>query len=207
MVMEQRQHDRLIVCDHCDTVHRKPFLERGMRTRCTRCRAPLERAQRLDVRGMFALTVAALIVFAIANWSPLASIDVRGARDDSTLWGAIVASWDRRSFIVAALTALTLFFFPLLELLAALVVLAPLARGVRGAHFAAGMHVLRIARDWSMPEVFVLGTIVAVAKLGDIATIHLREGLFAFAALTVLITLVTSFDHAWLWDVATERDR
>ena len=58
-----------------------------------------------------------------------------------------------------------------------------------------------------MPEVFMLGVIVAVVKLGDIATIHPGLGLWAFAVLIVLITLITSFDHAWLWDIATERDR
>ena len=205
--MESTRHQRFTVCDHCDAVHRKPVLRRGERTRCACCLGPLERAQKLDVRGMLALGIAALIVFCIANACPLASIDVRGARDDTTLWGAILMSWRDDSFVVAALTAATLFFFPLIEVLAVLVVLAPLARGRRGALFATGMHVLRFARNWSMPEVFVLGAIVAIAKLTDIATIHPSLGFFAFAALTVLITLITSFDHAWLWDLATERER
>jgi paraquat-inducible protein A len=205
--MEGNRHHRLIVCMHCDALHHQPLLARGEVTRCACCLGPLERAQRLDVSGMFALTITALIVFVIANVYPIAHIDVRGAADAATLWGCIVTSWREHSSVVSVLSALTLFFFPLTELLAAFVVLLPLTRGRRGRQFSVGMRVLRFARNWSMPEVFMLGVIVAVVKLGDIATIHPGLGLWAFALLTVLITLITSFDHAWLWDIATEADR
>jgi paraquat-inducible protein A len=204
--MEGNSHHRLIVCLHCDAVHRKPTMVRGEVTRCSCCLGPLERAQRLDVGGMLALTIAALIVFVVANVYPIAYIDVRGADDAATLWSCIATSWREHSSTISVLTALTLFFFPLTELLAAFLVLAPLARGRRGRLFALGMRALRFARNGSMPEVFMLGVIVAVVKLGDIATIHPGLGLWAFALLTVLITLITSFDHAWLWDIATETD-
>ena len=65
------------------------------------------------------------------------------------------------------------------------------------------MRVLRVVGEWSMPEVFLLGAIVALVKLGDLATVIPDTGLWAFGALTWLITLVTSFDHRWLWDIAT----
>jgi paraquat-inducible protein A len=68
------------------------------------------------------------------------------------------------------------------------------------------MRVLRVVGEWSMPEVFLLGAIVALVKLGDLATVIPDIGLWAFGALTWLITLVTSFDHRWLWDIATEAD-
>jgi paraquat-inducible protein A len=156
---------------------------------------------------MLAFTIAGLVVFVIANVYPLASINVRGANDASTLWGAIVASWQAHSIVVATLSAVTLFFFPLAELIAAATVFIPLARRRRSSLFPGGMRVLRLARDWSMPEVFVLGVIVAIVRLGGIATIHIGIGLWAFAALTVLITFISSFDEAWLWDLATGTSR
>ncbi|HZP65466.1 MAG TPA: paraquat-inducible protein A [Rudaea sp.] len=203
--MESAKHHSLMVCDHCDAVYRKPRFRRGRLARCTRCGAVLERMQRLDVGGMLALTFAGLIVFAIANAYPLVRIDVRGAEDANTLWGTIVTSWHAGAFGVAVLTLFTLFVFPLAELLAALYVLWPLALGRRTPGFGTGMRVLRLAREWSMPEVFMLGVIVAVVKLGSLAKIAPGAGLWAFAALTVLLTLVTSFDHGCLWDLATER--
>lgn len=205
--MEGTQYHSLIVCDHCDAVYRKPPFRAGSVVECARCGAVLERMQRLDVGGMLALTIAGLLVFVVANAYPIAEIDIRGAHDASTLAGTILASWRDGAPTVAILSALTLIVFPLLELLAALYVLIPLARGVRAFGFGDGMRALRFARDWSMPEVFVLGAIVAIVKLGGMAHVTPGLGLWAFAALTVLITLVTSFDHARLWDIATERAR
>jgi paraquat-inducible protein A len=65
------------------------------------------------------------------------------------------------------------------------------------------MRVLRFVGEWSMSEVFLLGAIVALVKLGDLATVTPDAGIWAFGALAWLITLVTSFDHRWLWDIAT----
>lgn len=194
-----------MVCDHCDAVYRQPTFQRGSWARCVRCGTVLERMQRLDVGSMFALTLAGLIAFILANVYPIVTIQVRGAHGASTLWGSIIASWQEGIGSVAVLTALTLFFFPLIELLAAAYVLGPLARGRRPQGFGDAMRILRFARDWSMPEVFMLGVFVAMVKLGGIAQIAPGIGLWAFLALTCLITLVTSIDHSRLWEIAEER--
>jgi paraquat-inducible protein A len=196
----------LLVCEQCDAAHRKSHMQRGEVAYCARCGARLERAQRLTPDGMLAMTMAAAIMFVLANLYPIVRVDVRGAHGVSTFWGAILASWNQGSETVAVLAALTVFFAPLAELLAAGYVLWPLARGRRARHFAAAMRTLRLVGEWSMPEVFLLGAIVALVKLGDLATVIPDTGLWAFGALTWLITLVTSFDHRWLWDVATEAD-
>jgi paraquat-inducible protein A len=196
----------LLVCEQCDAAHRKSHMQRGEIAKCARCGARLERAQRLTPDGMLAMTIAAAIMFALANVYPIVRIEVRGAHGVSTFWGAILESWNEGSETVAVLAAVTVFFAPLAELLAAGYVLWPLARGRRARHFAGAMRVLRLVGDWSMPEVFLLGAIVALVKLGDLATVIPDTGLWAFGALTWLITLVTSFDHQWLWDIATGRD-
>jgi paraquat-inducible protein A len=196
----------LLVCEQCDAVHRKSPMHRGEVAECTRCGARLERAQRLTPNGMLAMTVAAAIMFALANLYPIVRVDVRGVSGTSTFWGAVMTAWNEDSHTIAVLAAVTVFVAPLIELLAAGYVLWPLARGRRPLHFAPAMRVLRGVRAWSMPEVFLLGAIVALVKLGGLATVIPDAGLWAFGALTWLITLVTSFDHHWLWDIAAQAD-
>jgi paraquat-inducible protein A len=194
----------IIACGQCDAVHRKSIMQRGEIAKCIRCGARLERAQRLTPAGMLAMTFAAAVAFVVANAYPIVHVDVRGAHATSTLWGAIMASWNEGSEIVAALAALTVFFAPLVELLVVGYVLLPLTYRKRAPRFAEAMRLLRFADDWSMPEVFLLGAIVALVKLGSLATVTADAGLWAFGALAWLITLVTSFDHRWLWDIAME---
>src|SRR5258706_7471222 len=109
----------LLVCEQCDAVHRKSRMQRGELARCARCGARLERAHRLTPEGMLAMTIAGGIMFLLANLYPIVGIDVRGARGTSTFWGAILASWREGSETIAVLAALTVFFAPLAELLAA----------------------------------------------------------------------------------------
>jgi len=200
--------ESLIVCEHCDAVYRKPQSPAyaGVLIRCSRCGASIEREQRLRPQGMLALALAGLVVFAIANLSPIVDVNLYGSRNSATLWGAIVAAWDEGVGAVAVLAALTAFFFPLAELLTATYVLWPLARGKRPRAFGTAMRLLRFARDWSMTEVFMLSALVAFVKLNGIGglTVVPDVGLWAFAGLTVLITLVVSFDHPRLWDIAEE---
>lgn len=203
-----KARESLIVCEHCDAVYSKPheLPYQGVLIRCTRCGASIEREQRLGPNAMLALALAALVVFAIANVYPIVDVELRGAHNTATLWGAIIAAWNEDVGAVAILAALTAFFFPLAELLAATYVLWPLSRGKRPRGFGSAMRLLRFARDWSMTEVFMLSAMVAYVKLNGIGglTVIPEIGLWASAVLTLLITLVVSFDHPRLWDLAEE---
>lgn len=203
-----KARESLIVCEHCDAVYCKPqqLPCTGVLIRCTRCGATIEREQRLRPNAMLALALAALVVFTIANFYPIVDVELYGTHNVSTLWGVIVAAWNQDIGALAVLAALTAFFFPLVELLAATYVLWSLARGRYPRGFGDAMRLLRIARDWSMTEVFMLSAVVAFVKLDGIGglTVIPETGLWAFAALTFLITLVVSFDHPRLWDIAAE---
>lgn len=197
-----------MVCAHCDAVYRKlherPYA--GVLIRCTRCGASMEREQRLRPGAMLAVALAALVVFAIANFSPIVDVDLYGTHNSTTLWGTIITAWNEDLAAIAVLAALTAFFFPLAELLAVIYVLWPLSRGRRPRGFGDAMRLLRFARDWSMTEVFMLGALVAFVKLDGVGGLGVapRVGLWAFACLTFLLTLVISFDHPRLWDIAAE---
>ena len=59
---------------------------------------------------------------------------------------------------------------------------------------------------WAMLDVFLLSILVALVKLGELATVLPGRGLFAFAAMVVLTILATtSFDPAQIWETPDER--
>ncbi|SEQ73976.1 paraquat-inducible protein A [Solimonas aquatica] len=194
----------LIVCEHCDTVYQRAPLQPGQRARCLRCAAPLYRAD-LAPPALLALTLAAAVVFLIANVFPIVSLDLQGSSSQSTLWGAIHAAWDSEVGPVAVLVALTAFFFPLLQILLLGAVLLALRRGgLRRSLLVDALHSLRFLRPWSMVEVFLLGALVAVVKMGALAAVQPRPGLYGFAALTLLLTALNSFDLHRLWECLDE---
>jgi paraquat-inducible protein A len=194
----------LIICEHCDSVYQKRKLSRGQVADCTVCGAVLERHQWIGVDAQFALIIAALIVFVIANVSPIVTLKLSGMAETTTLWGAVIAMWNDGAQLVAALTALTLFFFPLSQLVIFCWVLWFAREGRRAPGFAQAMTALVRVKPWSMIEVFMLGTLVAVVKAHTYFDVVPGPGIWAFGFLTVLITVFSSHDTRHLWDVTRD---
>ena len=178
----------LVVCDGCDTAYRRQAMDAGQEARCARCEALMGRGHRLGADGQLALALAALIVFIVGNSSPIVTLDLRGVHVPVTLYESILSTWRTGQQEVAVLAAATAFVFPLAVILLRIYVLTPLMLERRPPGFAHAMRLLRWFTRWSMVEVFMLGTLIAVVRSAGIASIILGAGIFSYAALTVLLT-------------------
>lgn len=196
--------EALSICEHCDAVYARRPLAAGEIARCRRCGAELYRNRRLDLDTMLAITLAGLIFFVIANLHPVMVMELGGSRSDATLWDAILASYDAGIGPVAVVAAVCLFFLPLSQMLLFSYVLIPLRAGRVPAGFVTAMHAIRHTRPWSMVEVFMVGVLVSAVKLANDADIAPGIGLWGFALLTILLTLLSTFDLHELWDLASE---
>src|SRR6266853_1468771 len=78
----------LLVCPHCDAVHRAVVLGRHEVAACVACGRVVARHHSLSVDQLLALTVAAALLFLIANSYPLMTIEVGGMHTEATVWGA-----------------------------------------------------------------------------------------------------------------------
>jgi paraquat-inducible protein A len=194
-------HD-LVVCPSCDSVFRRVAAPARGVASCARCATPLYRGRSASLDYLAALAVTGLIVFLIANCYPIVQLDVRAERSATTLWGAVVATYQSGYMPLAALALICALLFPLLQILVSLYVVLPLRMGIRPP----AMHALRYMWPWSAVEVFMLGALVAVVKLGNVAIVVTGPGLYGFGVLTVLLTLVGSFDVDELW-LAGEKAR
>lgn len=194
----------LTICECCDAVYARRPLAPGQIASCRRCGAELYRNRRLDLDAMLAIALGGLITFVIANAYPVLIMELGGTRAQVTLWDAILASYDAGVGLVAVLAALSLFMLPLTQILMFLYVLLPLRAGRVPAGFVAVMHAIRHTRPWSMVEVFLVGVLVSAVKLAAESDLVPGVGLWGFAALTILLTLLSVFELQELWDLAAE---
>ncbi len=194
-------HERpdLIVCEECDAVYSKPVLREREIARCQRCGAELERDTGRQVERLLPLTVASLIMFVIANCFPIVEIELQGLTSQTTLMGAVVSLSRDGMSLVAVLVLATTILFPLVQLFVLLYLLAPGARRSDPPGFKPLLRLLQLVRPWGMVEVFLLGVLVALVKLSNMATVLPGVALWAFAALTILLTVVVSFNPRYLW--------
>ncbi|MGH8745630.1 MAG: paraquat-inducible protein A [Burkholderiales bacterium] len=196
---------RLLICEHCDTVYRRRALAAGEVARCRRCKAELERHTRLGAEPLLALVVTAMIVFVQANVWPIVTLEFNGQQVSSTLWGVILAMWRDHSLVVAMLVAGTLFFFPIIRMLLLGWLLWHARRRQRARGFRVAMVALHYLGPWTMSEVFVLGALVSIVKVHAYFDVRPDAGIYAYAALMLLITLLSGIDLRRLWHLGEER--
>jgi paraquat-inducible protein A len=203
--MRMRPSEALLICEHCDTVYRRRALARGEVARCARCGFELDRHRALGVNALLALILTALIVFVQANMWPIVTLGLNGQYSATTLWGMIITMWQQDAQVVAVLAAATLFFFPLAKMLVLGWLLWFGRLGRRAPGFAPLMVGLHYLGPWTMSEVFVLGALVAIVKAHNYFDVVADPGIYAYAALTLLITIFAGVDLRQLWHQTPER--
>jgi paraquat-inducible protein A len=193
----------LIACEECDAIYRRPTLGRKEVARCRCCGAELDRDPGGLGRHVLPLAIAGLIMYIIANAFPIAEMELRGFVSRTTLIGSVLSLYTEGMPLVAFLVLATTILFPLIQLLALIYLLtSPSMSGKRSGYPIAVNVLARLIqslRPWVMVEVFLLGAIVAFVKMTSIATVLPGVALWAFGALTFLLTSVLSFNPRHIW--------
>jgi paraquat-inducible protein A len=192
-----------LVCEHCDAVYRNRALAPDDLLRCRRCGAVLARGHGLPLDGQLALTLGALLAFLIGSLSPIVTLELRGNHTEASLLHATWLTWQEGEHLVAALSTATAFVFPLGVILLRLWVLVPLLLRRPVPLLAPVMRLQRLVLRWSMVEVFMLGVLVAVVRSAGVTNVVLGAGIFAYTALTVLLTAIHAAGLQGLWDAAS----
>ena len=197
----------LIACEGCDALYERPHLRSREVARCPRCDTLLDRGWGRAHERMLPLTVACLILFAIANLFPIVEIELQGLSSQTTLAGAVLQLTRGGMPEVAVLVLATTILFPLSQLCILLYLLLPITvRGVRPAGFNILVRAMQVLRPWGMIEVFLLGVLVAIVKLAGMAKVLPGAALWAFMVLTVLLTALLAFEPKAFWHIVFPRE-
>ena len=198
-------YPHLVACEHCDSVYQRCALAAGEAARCSRCEAVLQRANPLDVDRWLALTLTTAVVFLIANVCPVVRISLNGMHREATLWEFAWALAQGTVAPIALVAVLVTILVPLAQISLLSWVLIYARVGRRAPGFAWALRMLALLRPWSMVEVGILGILVAIIKLISLVEVTLGAGVWATAALMVLLTVIAHRDLSSLWD-QTEDD-
>ncbi len=193
--------DQLIICEHCDSVYQKVTLAKHQKTLCTRCGGILQRYNGLTVEQRLALTFTALMLWIFANFYPVMSISLKGVKNSATLWDSVLALSLGPITFIAMVAAIAMVIAPVFQLLLLIWVLGFALARQRSPGFKFCMRWLETLRPWSMLEVCLLGAMVAVIKLAGLLDVLPGIGLFALAALSLMMIRIAGRDIRELWDI------
>ncbi len=192
----------LIVCHACDLVHRRSAHDLNARIRCVRCRAELYRTSSAGIDTAIALAITASVLLLLSNAFPLVALEVNGTTRTTTLLGAAWGLYGQGYGAISALVLATTVLVPLFQIGALLYVLLSVrtSREPRGQNEL--FRALTRVRPWAMPEVFMLGALVALVKLSAMAQVVPGIALFAYGALMLTLaglTSITPTEQFWQW--------
>jgi paraquat-inducible protein A len=190
----------LLACHECDLLQQEAPLAPGDTARCARCGAVLYRNQPDGLDRTLAYTLGAAVLFVVANAFPIVGLEVSGHRTSTTLFSTVRTLHDQDMTIVAGLIFVTTILMPAVHISALLYMLLPLKLGRVPRGLPAVFRLVHAVRPWGMVEVFMLGTLVSLAKLAHLAHVVPGVALWSFGALMFLVAAgAASFDSRALW--------
>lgn len=191
---------QLIACHDCDLLQREIPLNSGCAASCSRCGAVLYRNATDSIDRTLAYSMAAAVVFVIANLFPIFSIEVQGDRTSITLMGAVRSLWNQDMQTISLLVFLTTVLIPALELISMTYLLLPLKFRRVPAGYTLLLRLMRMAEPWGMVEVFMLGVLVSLVKLTSSFKVIPGVSLWSFGVLTLLLAAAAaSFSPRDVW--------
>jgi paraquat-inducible protein A len=189
-----------VACPDCDLLHRVPQLPPGGKARCVRCGSTLATRPTDPIDRPLALTVAAAIVFLVANTTPLMGLSVIGRSADTTITGGVYQMWQQGERITAVVVGFCAVIAPGGYILFMLAVLLAARRPPVPVWIGELLRWASSMQPWSMSEVMILGILVALIKIAELATVEPGIGMYAMGGLVVLLaTIGMTFEVSEIW--------
>jgi len=192
--------NNLVACGECDALHREVALPPRGLAQCSRCGAELYRDKPESLDRTLALVVAAAVAFLLANAYPLMELDARGIRTTANLIQTASVLWQAGMPSVAIVVFLSVIALPGMQVAAMLYMLVPLRMGEIPPRIYLAYRLVNWAQPWAMVDVFLLGAVVSLVRLTQVAKIYPDLGIYAVAAFVLLsAAAVASFEPRALW--------
>ena len=189
-----------IACTECGQLHQYQFISVGKTACCVRCGAVLYRQRSRMEEISLALTISGLLLYILSNIFPLLGLRAQNVEYELHLLGASLAFWEQDYQIIAVLVVLNIIVFPLLELFSLLVVLLTIRFAWKPRVAIVLYRWMRELKPWGMLEVFMLGILVSVVKLGSMATLIIGPAFWSFVGLVVVMAAATAtLDQFTIW--------
>ncbi len=191
----------LTACHECDLLHRVRPIPEGQSARCSRCGAVLYRHPKNSLDSALAFSMAALVLFVLANVYPFMVFKVGGQATVNRLITGVFALNDRGMPSLAIVILFSSILAPGLKILLMLYILVPLKIGRTPPGVARACRWLQAVGPWGMIEVYMVGVIIGMINLAALGSFSLGTAFYCFVALFFISSAASArFDPGMVWE-------
>ena len=192
--------DRTIGCPSCGVVQRLPMVAPGESARCVRCASVLERTRGTSIAAAAATALTTFVLLIPANLMPLYRVELLAGSRASHVTSGVRLFWDQHWALPAVAMLLFVLILPMLRFALLSIVLSAVHLGRASPRLGPSFRVAQTLGVWAMPEVMMLGIVVAYGRLHALFDLQVGGGAVFMAAATVGALLTRALiDEQAVW--------
>jgi paraquat-inducible protein A len=199
----------LVSCHSCHLLCKAAPVAQGLSMSCPRCGAQLHSRKPNSIARTWALIIAAFIFYIPANVLPITTVISLGKAQSDTIMSGVIYFVKSGSWPIALVIFVASVFVPLLKLFLLTFLLISVQRKSqwRPKDRTRLYRITEAVGRWSMVDIYVVTILVALVKLGSLATIEAGPGAIFFAGVVIITMFAAmSFDPRLIWDAQEPND-
>lgn len=187
-------------CIECDLIINVGDLRDGQRAACPRCDHVVTVRTSDALTRTLAFAIASIVLLVMANSFPFLSLEAKGLEKEMTLPSSALELYRDGYLTIAVLVLGPIVGIPAIMLATIMALLVPLRRRRAAPWLVPAGRLLFTLGPWSMVEVFLIGVLVSLVKIGAMATVVLGISFWAYVAFAVCFTAtLSSLDRVQMW--------
>ena len=196
----QKKSSEIMLCPDCDLLLTRVDPSHDTSVICPRCRFQFRSRRTHSMEKVQALALTGLLVYLPANFYPLLSFDMLGTTVKSSVVTSTINMFSQGQYLVGIVVTFTALVLPLSVLGLLFSVATALRQGWTGRWIAPCLRSYLHLTEWAMTDVYLIGVLITIIKMGHSTTITYNTGFYCFIFL-VLTTLAaqTSVDRPLFW--------
>ncbi len=192
---------QMITCHTCGMVCRQPAGTHD--SLCPRCGTSLHFRKTDSLRRTWALIIAACILYFPANILPITRLNAFGKEQADTIMSGVIYFMFSGSWHIALIIFVASVVVPLMKIFTLIYLLVSVWKrsSFRPEERTRLYRITEVVGRWSMVDVYVVTILVAMVKMGHLASMEAGPGAIFFAGVVVITMFAAeSFDPRLIWD-------
>lgn len=199
--MSLKMKGKIIACHECDQLYNYQPIETSGKASCTRCGSLLYLHVKNSLDRGIALYITALMLFIMANVFPFLSLELGGRVEENILLSGGLAMYQMGMPDLGIIIFFTSIGFPFITIISMLYILIPIRFGFVPPAMGLVYRLIEAINPWSLVSVFMLGVLIAIVKLQDLANVITGFSLYALVGLLVAFAAArANFDPESIWE-------
>lgn len=194
-------HSLQIGCLECDLLVTVDALSPGERAKCPRCGHLLTENTEDGLTRSLAFALAAAMLLVMSMSFPFLSLHANGLEKVMTLPRSAYELYLDGYLTIAILVMGPIIIVPAMMIAALVALLLGIRKGKPARWLVPTGRFLFFLNPWSMVEVFVIGVLVSLVKIGAMATVVIGVSFWAYTVFAIcFLATLTNLDRVQLWE-------